>query len=268
MDPIGKFQTRFRTVVAGVIATTSSISQSKIASWLGSNTAALALILMVSIIIFALAETLLSQILDRLIFVRCILYGRSFIEGVWIDVVVDKTNRAILFGGVLLIEFENGQVCMSGESFDCEGKRLGSFGTTNCWYERFRLKYNYKLHTVESNASSEMGYGESHFARPAPAQRSSSYSGFFIDTFHSMKVHVEGELVNDPDSLSRLSTLAGKRAAVLQLIARYARENDFTPILAKRPLGANILGKVDHVGQPSGEAAPEARLSTELPPTH
>ena len=177
--------------------------------------------ILISLVIFIkVTESLLKHVIGLSRRLRHFLFGNSFVEGLWVDVVVDKTHQAVLFGGIILFRYKDGFLHESGWSFNVDGKFMGTFETITTIYDDLCLRYTYNLDSTGSEPLEIKGYGETRF-KPEPDGPPITYTGFFFDPVHHASLHVYGEKLSDPKVIDGLHTLDGKREKVMEFIRQY-----------------------------------------------
>jgi hypothetical protein len=118
--------------------------------------------------------------LDRVRWFRRLVLGKNWMEGTWLDFVVDKETKKPLSCGIIRIGFEDGELSVNGENFDLQGNSVGVFEDETVFCRRGRVQFIYRYVGVHSHGT-EVGYAEYNFAESddGPPIR---YTGFFFDT--------------------------------------------------------------------------------------
>lgn len=160
--------------------------------------------------IFYLLSVLLEKSLVWLVFKSAMLrkwiLGKHFIEGYWIEVLLE--NGKMQSVAILQIVYERtNQYTIKGESYTLTGEYRGSFVTPNTTYapEEYALKYSYAGKLREAVIA---GTGALIFAFEEKKTTSQSFSGHLLDNFHFKGATFNGEKIND---LSKIASLRAKK---------------------------------------------------------
>ena len=132
--------------------------------------------------------------------------GRHFIEGHWIEVLLE--NGKMQSVAILQVVYERtNQYTIKGESYTLTGEYRGSFVTPNTNYEEREnaLKYSYSGKYKESLIA---GTGALIFAIGEGQNKPNTFSGHLLDNFHFKGASFHGEKITD---LSKIATLRAKK---------------------------------------------------------
>lgn len=168
-----------------------------------NNTAVMLLCALIFIVLASkVLEYFLEKIIEKSIWVRRQILGNHYVEGFWIDKVIEQQTKEVVAVAILKISFENKQLTSSGESYDLTGNKLGTFRTYISSYENFKLKYAYNGLNVQQNNLKIYGHGEYHFTESnyPPV----SFSGYLYDTNHNEKIFIQAEKILDSSLLNNL----------------------------------------------------------------
>jgi hypothetical protein len=185
-----------------------------------SKGVSLLLVLVLIVIAFRVFEGALEWAVRTFSGVRRLTFGKEFIEGWWLNVILDKDPSSILFGALMHIEYEDNQLKMSGDGFTAYGVRRATMHTLSTVYSDFCLRYSYELMALFSDTTRAVGYGESQFDRGDSIPH--SYSGYFFDGFNNL-VRVEGERITDKQITNQLDQLEKRAEAVRIHIQKYEK---------------------------------------------
>lgn len=218
MERLKSLQAWFNTLMAAVCAVLA-IYLDKIENNLNKGLY-IVFILISLILIIKSAESILEYTVSHSSIFRRYLFGDSFVEGLWVNVVIDKTNQTVLFGGIILFKYRMGEIHESGYSFNVDGKFMGTFETTHTYFEDLCLRYTYTLDSTGAQPVEIKGYGETKF-KAEESGPPMVYTGFFCDTIHNSSLHVYGEKLSDKDEIISLKSFERKRSKVKAFINDY-----------------------------------------------
>ncbi|HEX8166623.1 MAG TPA: hypothetical protein VF601_12655 [Beijerinckiaceae bacterium] len=119
---------------------------------------------------------------------RQLLAGKDDIEGEWVDVGYDFQNNP-KFVSFCVIEFNDGQYAMSGESWTTDGSWVQEFSSVSSNYTQRELKYNYR-----TGLNSAGGYSNNIFLPHDTLPR--EYVGRFIDDNNKIGYIVRGTRIS------------------------------------------------------------------------
>jgi hypothetical protein len=151
-------------------------------------------------------ERWLSWVVFRLKRLRKWILGEHFIEGYWVEVLLE--NNKMQSVAILQIVYErSNQYTIKGESYTLTGEYRGSFVTPNTTYspEENALKYAYAGKYKESLIA---GTGVLSFAIDTKIGFAAKFSGQLLDNFHFKGATFYGERIQD---LSKIATLRAKK---------------------------------------------------------
>jgi len=123
------------------------------------------------IVLFICVEKLLELVLSSNQRLRKVIMGKENIEGWWTDIIYDRQNKYLLFGGILRVDYEEGELVLSGESFNISGRHVGSFSTTQTTYDKYTLSYRYEIQATSGPTPHEDGIGTNCYITQVATQR-------------------------------------------------------------------------------------------------
>jgi len=158
------------------------------------------------ITLFKIMEWTVEQLLEKVCWIRKLLLGEDYIEGVWLDKVEINKEK---FYSLIHINYEDGMYYINGEQFFDNRVIKCSWHTISSRYENNSLKTIYET-THYCGGKNETFYGLSVYNFSINPQHTSpeTFSGFFFDTsssltnssFHGYKIVDKNELemLRDP----------------------------------------------------------------------
>jgi len=216
MDVIGRVNTTYRLFVATTASVVSAILIDDMQKVFKSRTIALlALLVMVSLIVIVLNETL-EQIVEKSVTVRKAIAGDEFIEGYWYDLSLDNVNKKVVHGAILRIRLRDGEFKVDGVSFNPAGDRIATFTSSSAVYSNKLFYFEYRGINDEYQELVETGLTQLQFDSPPQ-----SYSGFYFDYTASIHSRIHGHKV-DADTLKRYKSFTppdAKRDFMLSVMA-------------------------------------------------
>lgn len=141
-------------------------------------------------------EALFSLAVENSVTLRKLVMGSQFMEGYWIDKVVDVANdNTMLSVGILKISFYHGMIMVSGTGYSPKYDPLGSFQTYISKYDAFTLKYGYVSILPRDGGTEVHGHGQYMFSQgnDSPVR----FTGFMQDSHFTNKILIEGEKISD-----------------------------------------------------------------------
>jgi hypothetical protein len=137
---------------------------------------------------------------------KWILGGTHFIEGHWIEILLENNKMQSVAILQIVYEFSN-QYTIKGESYTLIGEYRGSFVTPNTAYstEEIALKYAYAGKYKESLIA---GTGVLTFEADEKSKIPTKFSGHLLDNFHFKGATFYGEKIED---VSKIATLRAKK---------------------------------------------------------
>lgn len=134
------------------------------------------------IFLFKLTSSLADLAVGRSRFIRRMLLGRSFIEGLWIHRVRDADGRPISIG-LIRIDYVNGQLLVSGEAWDA-ARCITNFTSETSFYDGYMLTFTYgqfgTMDDAKGHESGLIGIGKYRFT-PRGDGPPEFCTGFFFD---------------------------------------------------------------------------------------
>ncbi len=148
---------------------------------------------------------------------RRLILGRQDIEGTWIE--VTGKNGEVRYVSLIRLEIEDETVRISGENFDEEGKRDGTFLSDMLVVTWPVLKYKFTAVRAAGKIPSYTAYGQIQFAeRDGPPTR---YHGFFLDFNEATRNDFSGWRLRKSEELTLLDQPDTFGGALLDIAKEY-----------------------------------------------
>ena len=146
-------------------------------------------------------ELLVTTLFDRAMWLRRFILGESYIEGIWIDQVIDEDLY-----GIITIQIRGGEISMTGEQFDGSGNITATWEDYLVSYKGNTLRGIYQAPQFRSGAPSEIHGFSTYIFHGAPGKPPNHYSGFFADaSAEGRRCQLEGIRITDKAMLAKLS---------------------------------------------------------------
>lgn len=147
---------------------------------------------------------------DNMNWLRRLLLGNQFIEGVWFDLM--KQDGKSLAYGITNIKSSGSQLQLTGEDFDLRGEHGGYYYTDMLVISWPVLKYKYTYQRSDDSELANHGYGEIKIDNSAyyPVR----YEGFYFNLREGKRVSFESWRVRDKHTLELLNDPKTRRDAV------------------------------------------------------
>lgn len=220
IDDIVKFTQWSKTIITSVIGVLSGILIKSVTIAEGSFGVILIAVFILIIVISKIVEFVINLIISRSTRIRRLLLGQNFIEGYWVEGVIDiaEINRVESLA-LIKITFVDNRYSVSGESFALDNTLRGSFHSVYSDYKNFCLKYSYEGINSEHTDSKVVGNGELIFTPNDTYPR--RLTGNLIDNFHRDRVMVTAEKI-DETMLSNMDI--SRSSSKITLIKEYLKE--------------------------------------------
>jgi hypothetical protein len=224
MKRLENFKSAYKLVVASLSPIISVFVIDYLNSFLPSRSVSAAIMLIIVVSVIIVATFLMERLVDSSYLLRRIISGSDFVEGFWYDISREATSNRAAQGAVLFIHYEDGEVKVSGISFDDQGNKIASFSSISATYVRRTLYYQYNTQSRYAPSFAETGIGQIMFDHPPR-----SYTGFWLDFTSGIMYRVEGERVSNKQlrEFNGFSTLDEKQRFLTQIIRA---ENSGLPI--------------------------------------
>jgi hypothetical protein len=150
--------------------------------------------------------------------IRRLLTGSQFVEGVWLDL-MSQDNVPIAIGRSV-ISFAGSSVRYGGEDFSLDGKQRGLYTIDLMQFTWPIMRYKYTYNTTTRR---DEGWGEAAFMERAGPP--TFCSGCFVSLLDGARLTFESWRITDTQLLSSLDRDQTRRSAI---------QTFFAPILAER----------------------------------
>lgn len=162
---------------------------------------------------------------------RRIVLGKQYIEGVWVDVVRAQGQEA--WYGLCWIEPSGLSIRYYGCNHNQHGAPIGTFIADLLTFDWPRLSFKY--HNSDDSTVETEGFGEFIF-EPGYKERTVCYKGFVIDR-NGNTSSVFGRKVVEPSLCQAFSDIRSRREALLTVIAELEAATTPTALRAPNPVG-------------------------------
>ena len=190
MKRLDKFRSSYQLLVASISSIISVLVVDYLSVYLPSKTISTAIMLIIIVSAITIATVVMERLIDNSSWLRKAILREQFIEGFWGDVSAEKKDGHIAQGALLHIYYEDGDIKVSGISFDIQGNKIAAFNSVNTTLLDRTLYYLYNTQSIYAPSFSETGVGQLAFDYPPI-----SYTGFFVDFASGTMFRVEGEKV-------------------------------------------------------------------------
>lgn len=152
-------------------------------------------------------------------YLRKIILGRQFVEGYWVDRLVDTETKEIISIGIVEISYQDGSLFVNGYGYSRSYDPRGSFKTYVSKYESLTLKYGYESTLPFSSDVKVHGHGQYNFVsgNPYPTR----FTGYMQDSHFKNKILLEGQKISDKSVLENIDD-DDVRA---DIVSEFARRN-------------------------------------------
>ena len=183
-------------------------------------------ILIAFVIVVAKAlEFIAERAFDSSTWMRRLVLGSDFIEGVWLHRIFQgqNTNNVSSFA-VITIACEHGAYTVTGKAYNLDGTVLGSFSTAATVYTDGRLRSIYDGLKSTSESLEVIGYSEYKFLKSGRRAYPLAWSGYLYDTDLKTKYLTEGVRITNRQTLDDLERDNG----VTRIVESLAKPKDDT----------------------------------------
>jgi hypothetical protein len=166
-------------------------------SVLGENAAGPVLYSIAMVVIvgaFELVGATADRFFEKATWARRLVLRDQFVEGQWADVVVAPDGDVT--GGIVEIFYRDGELKISGTTYDREGKWIGTFFSKHSMLCDNELIYVYTKDPQARAEPDSHGFGTYTF-RPSPWRSPTEFNGFFSSRQSAQDCRVHGRKVID-----------------------------------------------------------------------
>lgn len=163
------------------------------------------------------SEWLILNAIERATWLKRLMFGEQWIEGIWFDEVVGHDHYALV-----AISFENGQPHVHGEQFDVRGDVTTTWESTASVLDGHTMRTIYRSPQFIGGELREINGYSTYVFQARPGQCPDFYSGSFCDIERDgRQCQIRGHRITDALSLSELGDEKTRRACVVRLIQEY-----------------------------------------------
>lgn len=202
MERLVKTERVIQTLVTSALVTGAQFQQESIVPLLrrvlGEQAAgwavySLALVLIAAL--FHLVGVAADLFFERAAWARRLVLRDQFVEGCWADVVIGPGRE--LSGGIVHIFYRDGELRISGTTYDRRGKRIGPFFSKHSMFCDNDLVYVYTKDPQALGASPSHGFGTYTF-QPSQSWSPTEFNGFFSSRESAQDWQVHGRKMTHP----------------------------------------------------------------------
>jgi hypothetical protein len=166
-------------------------------------------------------ELLVTTTFDRAIWLRRVILGDEYIEGVWFDTVVGQGLY-----GLITIHIRDGKITTTGEQFDRTGRITATWEDYVVTFEGRTLRGIYRAPQFREGGPSEVYGFSTYIFSGLPGKAPNSYSGFFADSsVEARKCQLKGLKITNKQILTKLADPVARRSCLSSLMATFGVES-------------------------------------------
>ncbi|HEX6201579.1 MAG TPA: hypothetical protein VF100_01175 [Thermoanaerobaculia bacterium] len=195
MERLARAERAIQTVVTAGLVAGAQFQQESLVDFLRSflgGTAAGGVVYSFAMVVIAAVFYLIGvaadQFFEHVTWARRLVLRDQFVEGCWIDAVIAPGKE--LSGGIVRIFYRDGEMKISGTTYDRRGKRIGPFSSKHSMFCDNDLVYVYTKDRQAGGGSESHGFGTYTF-KPSESWSPTELDGFFSsrDSAHDWRVH-------------------------------------------------------------------------------
>ncbi len=170
-------------------------------------------IVVVSIILFVIISFFnwaITKIVDNSRPLRKLLLGKDFLEGWWIQKIMDNgmQERPVIYSKVY-ISYDEGSYKVTGESFDKDGNFTANFHSQFSEYSNHVLKYPFTITTLENQEKKVFGTSKLRFS--PNNEHPTKYLGIVYSNLREKPVYIKAKKLEEKSTVD-LTTEEGRLA--------------------------------------------------------
>lgn len=179
----------------------------------------------VLIILFITYKSLIflsEYAISNSIHLRKLIFGKDFIEGTWVDVLIDNNLKKYLWPAILHIYYEKKKINIKGYIY-IGNVKSGEWTSETSVYSDNKLVYSYSGFLSIGQPKIEKGLSEYHFAQEKPFPK--YFFGILTDPIYKYKLSIEGEKISDEIRFeSELNLDNGVEALLSKITDKYKQK--------------------------------------------
>lgn len=221
MERLSDAQRLIQVVITSGLLLGAQFQEDSLVPWLrgvlGENVTGPVLFTLAMVLIvgsFELVGVVAGRFFEHAAWARRLVLRDRFVEGRWVDVVVAPDGG--LTGGLIEIFYRDGELCLSGTTYDRRGKWVGTFHSKHSMLCDNQLVYVYTKDAQAHAEPESHGFGTYTFL-PSGRRSPTELTGFFSSRQSARDASVYGRKVTD----ARLDGDEERRAYVRRFIERY-----------------------------------------------
>lgn len=159
-------------------------------------------------------ELVVTTLFHRSMWIKQVLLGDEYIEGVWFDIVVGKNHY-----GLINIHICDGRIFIVGETFNTNGDVTATFEDYMVKFEGRTLRGAYYASHFNETTPMEVRGLSTYILSGNPGEVPKYYSGFFNDiATHDNSGQVQGFKITDNKVLGNLKNPNIRKSEIMSLI--------------------------------------------------
>ena len=183
--------------------------------------------ILLAVLLVMLMEFSFDFLISNSRFLRKLILGRAYFEGIGVDITFDQQEKVVLYGALTRYYYKNKQLLAEAECFNIDGEIIGSFQLEAFEYDETAIKYGFHgfiQQTGEQNGK-YYGYGEMRFG--ARKKNPNSYYGFYIDNSDCKQLFFEGGLLGEEQLNGISNNDESRRLFLKDYIMEFATRKHF-----------------------------------------
>ena len=122
-DKLRQITLTYNSIIIAGVSVTSIFLKDILKSYSFNTINTYFVILLIAVISMIVFEKLLIGLIQRFQIFKKIIWGRYYLEGVWIDFTYDTKSKVVLMVNTTQVDHVNQMMIVSGENYDSEGRK-------------------------------------------------------------------------------------------------------------------------------------------------
>ncbi len=141
--------------------------------------------LFIVIAFYKISVIIIENFIENSFKLRKIIFGNEFIEGIWVDVLLNNLTKEYLWASVLQIYFHKKQMHVKGLIY-VDNMKIGEWKSVTSVYSEFFLFYSYMGTFSLGQPKTESGLSEYNFIQSTHFPK--NFTGTLIDPIYKCKL--------------------------------------------------------------------------------
>ena len=207
----------FKTIYDLIIGTISSTCTALLIGYLNRKIQDKKLSMIFTVIIISIfiiiANYSMKSLIENSSSVRQWIDPNNFVEGYWYETSPPDSNNKIKHETLIKIEYKNGNLVLTGETYDTTGKSYANFRSTTTAYNEGELFLQYTSFNITHGIG--QGFDQLQFNTPP-----NSYKGFVFSSTSKKYYSMAGTKINDKElqSYNNFNKDSDKKKFILDLL--------------------------------------------------